>query len=606
MEFTQKNGLVEHVIYYNSSLDYVLYDGGSLAKKDALKKYFNFEVWQEQRLYEQFTDSSIGYIPKNERGSGKDTYITIYFSPQYMLEENKFLFLLPEKRMRELFKNVYSGNQFMIVSEKGDTIVSPEAAIHDEKLTAHLLDSIEKNGNGHFHHEDYLVMHEKSGIFDWEYTALIQYDDIYKGVSSIRNITLYLVLSIVLVGAVVIVMSIRQTYLPLKEILNSVSGGKRGEDETEYDKIRQSIQNLQENNQVYREQQVLNKMIRHGAGEAELKEFFRRSQVCGIYLTGSGADRAEELKDYFENCLRHVYHEIRLVRSSRNEGYLIFNEEELDSGAIQKVLEDFCTEHRPKLWMGVGTVEEVRNLKISCDNGRIAVKEGRVAHPGHVYGPDTDEKCSFVCFPFDFESSMMFHIYAADKEQVRGLVADVLRQNRQISWSSLEKLLMVFHESYRHIADKLRLDGEEEAWKEVFAQKRDLDELEAVLPGLYEALVFETPVDKRSEYVGKYVKEYVARCYQDPGITIEGIAGELNLVPTYVSTLFKKEANISFSQYLSDYRIQKAKELLEQTDMKIKDVAFETGFGTYNNFTRVFKKKLGITPNEYKNQMQEL
>lgn len=89
----------------------------------------------------------------------------------------------------------------------------------------------------------------------------------------------------------------------------------------------------------------------------------------------------------------------------------------------------------------------------------------------------------------------------------------------------------------------------------------------------------------------------------DSGITIEEIAGKLGLASTYVSTLFKKEAQISFSQYLSDFRIQKAQELLEQTEMKVKDISMETGFGTYNNFARVFKKKLGMTPIEYKNQI---
>ena len=49
---------------------------------------------------------------------------------------------------------------------------------------------------------------------------------------------------------------------------------------------------------------------------------------------------------------------------------------------------------------------------------------------------------------------------------------------------------------------------------------------------------------------------------------------------------------------------EQAKYLLEHTDKKVKDIASETGFGTYNNFTRVFKKKLGVTPIEYKNHKQ--
>lgn len=609
LEFTQKNNLLEHVVLYNPELDYILYEEGSLSLDD--EKCMYFDEWQQGKLVEQLEQASIGYIPRSEAGtdleqSAGGAHIILYFSPRYVAGDNVLLLLLSQEEMRELFKSVYSGNRFMIMSENGEMIVSPEEAVGNEEQMAELMASVQESANGHFRYEDYLVLHDRSTVFDWEYIALIRYADIFQDVNVIRNITLYLLLGIFLLGAVVIIISIRDNYLPLKEILSAVSGESREREENEYDKIRSSIYSLKEDNQLYRENQILYKMIRDGVAESELEEFFEHPLVCGVFLTGSDIDRAEELKTYLENGTQDWKYDVRVVHTNKNEAYLILNQTDISYAQIGGLLEEFLAGHSMKLWAGVGCVGAVSELKNSCDGAKKAFKDGKIGRTGCVYQLQEASECSHILFPIDFENNMLQQIYAADKEQVRKLVSEVLRQNSQISWTSYEKLLLDFHECYSHLVQKTEASLNEDAWKALFSRRLEPEELEGILPGIYEELVFESPIDKRAEYVGRYVKDYVKKNYMDAGITIEGIAGELDLVSTYVSTLFKKEANISFSQYLSDYRIQKAKELLEQTDMKVKDVAVETGFGTYNNFTRVFKKKIGITPNEYKKRGQNL
>ena len=54
---------------------------------------------------------------------------------------------------------------------------------------------------------------------------------------------------------------------------------------------------------------------------------------------------------------------------------------------------------------------------------------------------------------------------------------------------------------------------------------------------------------------------------------------------------------------MQQIRINKAKELLDNTDSKIKDIAAEIGFADYNYFSRIFKKMCGRTPKEYKERL---
>ncbi len=182
------------------------------------------------------------------------------------------------------------------------------------------------------------------------------------------------------------------------------------------------------------------------------------------------------------------------------------------------------------------------------------------------------------------------------------ILIEIFDLNQNISWSAFRKLLLDFCEAYKRIASKLQIAMEDDVMKRLMDFGYDIKPIRAFVQKMYCELVFAAPVDKRANDVGTFIKDYISKNYRNSEITIEGIAEELDLAPTYVSTLFKREAQIPFSQYLSDFRIQKATDLLENTNMKIKDIAEEVGFGTYSNFARTFKKKLGVTPVEYKSQ----
>lgn len=83
-------------------------------------------------------------------------------------------------------------------------------------------------------------------------------------------------------------------------------------------------------------------------------------------------------------------------------------------------------------------------------------------------------------------------------------------------------------------------------------------------------------------------------------ITLEETAGAVFMSSTYLSKLFKTELNVGFSDYLTDYRIEKAKLLLKQPFLKINEIANLVGYTDPAYFNRVFKARTGKTPSEYK------
>jgi two-component system response regulator YesN len=94
-------------------------------------------------------------------------------------------------------------------------------------------------------------------------------------------------------------------------------------------------------------------------------------------------------------------------------------------------------------------------------------------------------------------------------------------------------------------------------------------------------------------------KQYIKDKYAQP-ITLEEVSNQIGFNATYFSSLFKKETGQNFLEYLTDTRIQAAKQLLADTNRSVIQVSEEVGYIDIKHFTKLFKKATGLTPSEYR------
>jgi len=82
-------------------------------------------------------------------------------------------------------------------------------------------------------------------------------------------------------------------------------------------------------------------------------------------------------------------------------------------------------------------------------------------------------------------------------------------------------------------------------------------------------------------------------------LSIKTISYSFNISAAYLGKLFKQETGESFSRYLNNLRIEKAKDLLRSTNIKANKIALEVGYSDSNYFYNIFKKYTGMYPSEY-------
>lgn len=92
----------------------------------------------------------------------------------------------------------------------------------------------------------------------------------------------------------------------------------------------------------------------------------------------------------------------------------------------------------------------------------------------------------------------------------------------------------------------------------------------------------------------------IIRQYYAEDITLQSVASQINVNSSYLSRVFKQEKNENFVSYLTRVRIEKAKSYLEDRRLRIYEVADKVGYHNYTYFSKIFKKIVGVSPEEYR------
>ena len=183
---------------------------------------------------------------------------------------------------------------------------------------------------------------------------------------------------------------------------------------------------------------------------------------------------------------------------------------------------------------------------------------------------------------FNPDSSIVF-LTAFDEFNYAKRAIEIRALDYLLKPGSDEDLVNVIEEAF-HICDRnSSIDG---GWKEKeYAHPADQDENDA----------------PPNVFVGQ-VQEYIETHYKED-IALLDVAGVFGYSDVYFCKLFKQNFGKNFITFLNEFRMNKAKELLANPAINIKDISVLAGYRDANYFTRVFKRMVGKTPSEYRNEV---
>ena len=97
-------------------------------------------------------------------------------------------------------------------------------------------------------------------------------------------------------------------------------------------------------------------------------------------------------------------------------------------------------------------------------------------------------------------------------------------------------------------------------------------------------------------------KDFIDENYKHDEMSLNTVAAQVNISPSYFSTIFSSEMGQTFVEYLTHVRLEKAKELLMCSNMRTAEIGYEVGYKDSHYFSYIFKKVVGCSPKEYRNR----
>ncbi|WP_456276438.1 helix-turn-helix domain-containing protein [Bacillus sp. AK128] len=521
----------------------------------------------------------------------------------------------------------------------------------NEEYVKNLMESSQSSGqfNMKINETDYKVTYRKSNYNEWTYISLIQISDLNKQSSSIGVFTLVICSLLLVLSFIISFIGSNRMYRPVQHlqemILQTFQPKTEIKHRNEFELIEHQIQHmLDQNSQL--EQKVrgqitqlkqffMVKLLQGKVSQEELttklasfgwKQQWKRLSVLTLQIdTLEGTVYHKKEEDLLLFAINTMVEDLLPTQSrltpivmNRTQVTILLSNHETDeeyTAFLNETAQIIQTRVKEELHLPVSIGI---SLPYSTLSSTIhAYKEGleslkytiQLGSESIIFFENLERGTSFYTFfPKQIKNELFDSIKVCDKPKVDELLNSFLTTilekdlNHTQYQISIVRLLNDLIELMQTLGiDIIELDNQ----KSLFDHLYDLKTLSEIQNWFKDVLIYPlmTKIEERTESQYKNLSDKIIHIVQqefDQDITLDSIASRLHYNPNYLSSIFRKETNISFSEYLSSYRLNMAKTWLLETEMSVKEISEKLKYNNSQNFIRSFRKSEGTTPGKYR------
>lgn len=286
-----------------------------------------------------------------------------------------------------------------------------------------------------------------------------------------------------------------------------------------------------------------------------------------------------------------------------NKGGNLLKKEALEIAqhVYNKIL-DFNYKH--KIQISIGSYQKLENISKSFDDALIAIKHVNnkeiIVHISDI----KHEGLTPSEYPKDKENRLIEQIDEGDLEgaldsfnTIYKWVYTSYNNSFEIGRAKLAELYVAIHRGAFGNGIK---ETDYENYLLEFYNIEEYLKLEKVCNDRLIELIYNINFlhKKKNNKIIIQAKEYIYENF-NKDITLEEVARIVSVTPHYFSRLFKEETGENFIEYLTIFRIKKAKKMMDTTNLNIKEICYKIGYTDPNYFSRLFKKVEKVTPTDY-------
>lgn len=286
--------------------------------------------------------------------------------------------------------------------------------------------------------------------------------------------------------------------------------------------------------------------------------------------------------------------------------YLIIDEHNLDDTIMELIeLKNYMiNKSGPILYISIGSlVNNIREINNSF-KASMEVNEYKIIHPNKSWIKIYKEKIdinNYDNIEFEELKSILVNKEFIKTEEYINAIFTKLRCDEKLTPKQIKmKSIEIFLSVYNYFNESKVIKDLHKYFDYIINNNNTLDDIQIQLINMirYIQSKLEQAEDSMSPVIIKLL-DYIEENYKCD-LNLKEISDKLNINSIYLGQLFQREIGILFSDYLNNFRINKAKKLLLDTNLKASEIGMLVGYRNKNYFYRKFKSIAGLTPSEWK------
>lgn len=559
--------------------------------------------------------------------------------------------------------SVFNSTAFVVVNDKNQIIYDSDGLYnHLHFMTDKSKDGYEsRNGEIQLNGDSYIYSEIKSELYGWRYYAITPSEELSNLTRGILQMTVTLCVVFIIIGIFLSFLFSSSIYSPIKNIKDTIVQKKEllqiadGERilMNELDMIRSFIRSLVDNQLQYKEKYGIytNEYIEyslllllkgHKLEDKDILEktlmeefdFSKNGYICCSILFDFKEYFYSEIQDterlYVFDGIKKVLQEVLrdyvpvyIMEYSKNIYLCVAcvesEENEIINKGFNHILslfshdEEYCS-----ISVGVGRYfTDLNDLRISFNESMTAINKRDKDKAFQIIHAEDISMSDKLVYTFYDEQKLLNCLKSGDISSTYSVVDEIFDKNIRID-ASHDHIVRLTRELYklgvRFMAERgqdirtlgitsMDFDIEE---KQQINVAIDNQELKENIKKFYHKVIELSGVQNNSRQgnLVSLITQYIDENYMKD-LCLEQIADEMGVTAKYVSRVFRNNTGMLLTDYINEVRINKAKELLRDTNLKIQDIGTMVGIENRTTFLRAFKKVEGVSPTMYRDTLSK-
>jgi AraC-like DNA-binding protein len=559
--------------------------------------------------------------------------------------------MIDEKVIKRDLRNISTDGWAYVIDESGNVIAS--LSMSKNNLEVDTIDLLGKEGfsNQVINGQRMIVSHTSSSYNGWKYISVAPYSVVMAKTQFVRLLLIGIGIAVMILGLITAYLLALRSTKPLKELVNLIKEKLPAASlyyKNEYDFIKKNVREISEmNRSLQREMQQQIPMLRASFFERLFRgEYTVENEILtvlrqlGINFRGSFYSVALLRINVYDNSISNGIlgslftakaviknmvsrkFSSRLYIHDRAEDELALllcfstSESDVNKAITEKLLLELYDELYKKysihssyavgnlypnlkdVWHSYReSIEVLDTMRISKDFG-INWYEEQIESGGGYY------------YPLNLEERLMNNVKAGNSEEVRNILDLIYRENienRKLSSDMLRLLMHNMRCSIIKVLNQIDLndnDSKKETIEKVEALRHceTFNDAFKTIEDIYESICGVIDSLKKSHKIEliESIKKYIQEQHRELGLNRYEVANKFGMTEKYLSSFFKEQTGLYFSDFLEEIRMNSASNLLSEKEISINSIARTVGYSSVKAFSRAFKRVNGVSPSDYR------